>query len=191
MPMKPRTICIEPNCGEYAEAGGCRCPVHAAARERAYRMSPLRQERADLYATPRWQAIRRAVLEDRPFCAACLAMGKYTPAQVVDHITPHRGDRDLFFDPTNLQPLCKVCHDRKTATEDGGFGHRRGAPGMEPAGGGGGNRWDDEAVERLGGRDEKNSRIKFPVQAGARTGHARESFEMSEVDDTCRHHRNR
>jgi 5-methylcytosine-specific restriction protein A len=29
----------------------------------------------------------------------------------------------LFWNETNWQPLCKECHDRKTATEDGGFGH--------------------------------------------------------------------
>lgn len=43
-------------------------------------------------------------------------------ANVVDHIKPHRGDKVLFWDSANWQPLCKECHDRKTATEDGGFG---------------------------------------------------------------------
>nr|WP_292832122.1 HNH endonuclease signature motif containing protein [Mesorhizobium sp.] len=28
----------------------------------------------------------------------------------------------LFWDRSNWQPLCKPCHDRKTATSDGGFG---------------------------------------------------------------------
>jgi 5-methylcytosine-specific restriction protein A len=44
-------------------------------------------------------------------------------AEVVDHIIPHRGDMKLFWDPTNWQGLTKVDHDRKTALEDGGFGH--------------------------------------------------------------------
>lgn len=30
---------------------------------------------------------------------------------MVDHIKPHRGNELLFFDPTNLQSLCKPCHD--------------------------------------------------------------------------------
>jgi 5-methylcytosine-specific restriction protein A len=38
---------------------------------------------------------------------------------VVDHIVPHRGDERLAFDRDNLQGLCKSCHDRKTATENG------------------------------------------------------------------------
>jgi 5-methylcytosine-specific restriction protein A len=44
------------------------------------------------------------------------------PAAVVDHITPHGGDEALFWDRDNWQPLCKPCHDAKTAREDGGFG---------------------------------------------------------------------
>jgi len=43
---------------------------------------------------------------------------------VVDHIVPHRGDRALFWDTSNWQPLCKPHHDAKTAREDGGFGNR-------------------------------------------------------------------
>ncbi|WP_315974057.1 HNH endonuclease signature motif containing protein [Paenibacillus melissococcoides] len=42
---------------------------------------------------------------------------------VVDHIKPHKGDYNLFWDPENHQPMNKRCHDRKTAKEDGGFGH--------------------------------------------------------------------
>ena len=42
----------------------------------------------------------------------------------VDHIVPHRGDARLLYDENNLQSLCKSCHSRKTATEDGGFGNR-------------------------------------------------------------------
>jgi 5-methylcytosine-specific restriction protein A len=42
---------------------------------------------------------------------------------VVDHIIPHKGDKDLFWDSNNWQPLCKTCHDEKTAREDGAFGN--------------------------------------------------------------------
>lgn len=47
--------------------------------------------------------------------------GQLTEAKVVDHIKPHRGDKELFWDSTNWQSLCKRHHDIKTATEDGGF----------------------------------------------------------------------
>ena len=37
-----------------------------------------------------------------------------TPATVVDHVIPHRGNKQLFWDEKNWQPLCKSCHDLKT-----------------------------------------------------------------------------
>jgi len=44
----------------------------------------------------------------------CRSYERLTPATVVDHIIPHRGDERLFWDETNWQPLCKQCHDKKT-----------------------------------------------------------------------------
>jgi len=41
-------------------------------------------------------------------------------ATVVDHISPHKGDSDLFWDRANWQSLCESCHNRKTASEDMG-----------------------------------------------------------------------
>ncbi|WP_234239756.1 HNH endonuclease [Billgrantia desiderata] len=39
--------------------------------------------------------------------------GRVTPADTVDHIEPHRGDGDKFFDPKNLQSLCATCHSSR------------------------------------------------------------------------------
>jgi 5-methylcytosine-specific restriction protein A len=36
---------------------------------------------------------------------------------VVDHIIPHRGNRELFWDTENWQALCTPCHNRKTKQE--------------------------------------------------------------------------
>lgn len=63
----------------------------------------------------RWQKARIVFLQANPLCAACMRSGRATPATVVDHITPHRGDVNLFWNASNWQPLCKDCHDRKTA----------------------------------------------------------------------------
>lgn len=42
----------------------------------------------------------------------CWKDGKrVTPANVVDHVKAHKGDETLFFDPSNLQSLCKPHHD--------------------------------------------------------------------------------
>lgn len=47
-----------------------------------------------------------------PLCRFCLQRDDPVEADVVDHIIPHKGDVTLFFDPNNLQSLCKTCHDR-------------------------------------------------------------------------------
>ena len=47
----------------------------------------------------------------------CHAQGITTPGTDVDHITPHKGNQDLFWDKANLQTLCHACHSAKSMTE--------------------------------------------------------------------------
>lgn len=63
-----------------------------------------------LYNTKRWHRRRRHQLKDHPFCVMCLENGVYTPGKVADHVKPHRGDEELFFNG-ELQTLCKTHHD--------------------------------------------------------------------------------
>lgn len=50
----------------------------------------------------------------------CQAQGKLTPATVVDHIKPHKGDSALFWDTGNWQGLCTHHHNStKQAIEKG------------------------------------------------------------------------
>ena len=58
----------------------------------------------------RWQRYRLRYLAAYPLCVACLGAGRTTAANTVDHVTPHRGDHKLFWDPSNHQPLCATCH---------------------------------------------------------------------------------
>ena len=62
----------------------------------------------------KWREARKLFLQRNPLCQNCLKNGKVTPATVVDHIVPHRGDPILFWDQENWQALCKSCHDSKT-----------------------------------------------------------------------------
>ena len=59
---------------------------------------------------------RDTFLKSHPFCVVC-----HRPAGVVDHIISIYKRPDLRLDPENLQAMCESCHNRKTATEDGGF----------------------------------------------------------------------
>lgn len=65
--------------------------------------------------TRNWSKRRRLFLLQNPICRECAALKYTVPATVVDHIIPHRGNQELFDDETNWQPLCKTCHDIKTA----------------------------------------------------------------------------
>lgn len=65
----------------------------------------------------RWQQARSRFLRLNPLCCECRKQGQYREATVVDHIEPHKGDQQLFWDEKNWQPLCKPHHDEKT-----GFG---------------------------------------------------------------------
>lgn len=65
----------------------------------------------------RWGKFRKDYLFENPLCVHCQASGIQTPANEIDHITPHRGDQTLFWDIGNLQALCKSCHSKKTRHE--------------------------------------------------------------------------
>ena len=119
MPSLPRRYCCVPGCGALAERGSGRCARHALAQYRR-----IRRDSDEWYKTKRWGAMRADQLRREPLCRECLAHGKVEAATECDHIVPHKGDRNLFFDPKNLQSLCKKCHSAKTVTEDGGFGRK-------------------------------------------------------------------
>ncbi|MCK4624021.1 MAG: HNH endonuclease [Phycisphaerae bacterium] len=57
------------------------------------------------------------VLARDPICRIC----KRKPTTEADHIVPIR-EGGARYDLANLQGLCKPCHSRKTATEDGRWG---------------------------------------------------------------------
>lgn len=69
----------------------------------------------------RWQQERKAFLAANPLCVFHKKRNQVVAATVVDHVIPHRGDLDLFWDKTNWQALCKPCHDSyKQAIERSG-----------------------------------------------------------------------
>jgi 5-methylcytosine-specific restriction enzyme A len=66
---------------------------------------------ANLYQLTSWKKLRASHLRRNPLCAMCLESGVPNPGRVADHITPHRGDLTLFFNPANLQTLCTTHHN--------------------------------------------------------------------------------
>lgn len=120
MPRRPKRPCKYPGCPELTEGNYCEAHQKEMGSETNRRDRPYRH----LYKTKHWQQLRKQVLNHQPLCVECLKVKRITPATVVDHIKPHKGDEKLFYDINNLQPLCKSCHDRKTAKEDGRWKRR-------------------------------------------------------------------
>jgi 5-methylcytosine-specific restriction enzyme A len=99
-----------PRC-QVAHAAGC----EAALRARRRQSDAVRGTAAQRGYGAKWQKLSKAYLLAHAVCVVCAADGVVRVATVVDHTTPHRGNQALFWDRKNWQPLCKHCHDAKTA----------------------------------------------------------------------------
>lgn len=65
-------------------------------------------------ATYHWRKLRLSILErDKYTCQSC---GVITVVLEVDHIVPISDSNDN--DPSNLQALCRPCHEKKTTEEN-------------------------------------------------------------------------
>ena len=78
--------------------------------------------------TAQWRAESKAYLAEHPWCVECEKRGDLVRATLVDHVAPHKGNRDLFWDTSNWQSLCARHHNIKTSGEDGRWQKRENAP---------------------------------------------------------------
>lgn len=111
MPRTPKRPCRYPGCPNLCDSG-VYCRQHSQ-----YSSDRLRGNAEARGYNAEWRRARKAFLQQNPLCSECRKAGKLTPATVVDHIIPHRGDKRLFWDEKNWQSLCKSCHDKKTGHE--------------------------------------------------------------------------
>jgi 5-methylcytosine-specific restriction protein A len=122
MPNKPRKLCKHPGCNQLVDTSYCNThqQLHIEKRKEYDKHRPTYH---DWYSNKRWRMLRIHWLKCNPICVMCNKIGRITPATIVDHVRPHKGSIDMFYDVSNLQSLCKQCHDSKTAREDGAFGN--------------------------------------------------------------------
>lgn len=98
MLTEPRRYCAVPRCPHKATIGKY-CGNH--------------QGKASKYGRP-WRRIRQQFLNADPENWICKGCGVLVPVPQVDHIESFRGDVALRDDLSNLQTLCKPCHQKKT-----------------------------------------------------------------------------
>ena len=115
-------VCAHPGCQALVDSVERCCDKHR--KQRAKEADQGRESAHQRGYTSRWEKARKTFLDRNPLCVHCEAEGVVMEATIVDHIVPHKRDWQLFWDKNNWQPLCKKHHDRKTATEDGGFGRK-------------------------------------------------------------------
>ena len=123
MPTRSPHPCSQPGCPALV-ASGRFCDEHR--HEQQARQDAERGTVAQRGYGARWQQLRRMALAAQPLCADPDGFhrqhGEVVAATDVDHIIPKsRGGQDTL---DNLQCLCHQHHSRKTATEDGGYGHK-------------------------------------------------------------------
>ena len=106
------TPCSAVGCPNLTHERFCDEHKHLADR---YRQSASRRG-----YDAKWRRYRKAYLSQHVLCEECKKQGRTTLATVVDHIIPHKGDQQLFWDASNHQALCESCHNRKTASHDMG-----------------------------------------------------------------------
>jgi 5-methylcytosine-specific restriction enzyme A len=94
MPSEFRTATQE---AEAIESRRVREVQRGTARERGY--------------DARWDRASVAFRWAHPLCVGCLALGRVVPADVTDHIEPHRGNKTLFWNRANWQAACSWHHD--------------------------------------------------------------------------------
>lgn len=104
MPRPPH-LC---QCGKIVAHGTrCTCQI-ASTRARNKRHDANRPNARARGYNRQWEAARAEFLAVHAHCAhpTCTSL-----ATVVDHITAHRGDRNLFWSKSNWQPLCAHHHN--------------------------------------------------------------------------------
>jgi 5-methylcytosine-specific restriction enzyme A len=78
----------------------------------------MKQDRIRWYDQYRWTKRSRQQLREHPLCKKCLDRGWVAPAEVADHVVPHKGDYQSFWFG-DLQSLCRNCHESVKKQEEG------------------------------------------------------------------------
>ena len=128
----PKKICNEIGCHSLIQISERYCAKHKK-NENEYKAKRNKQYNTDIrskrdkgfYDTYKWKKLRNTMMSrSGGLCKSCEYIGLNTKADVIDHIVPIEIDFSLRFRYDNLQALCHVCHNRKTAEDKVKYGGR-------------------------------------------------------------------
>ena len=124
MPTAPTRVCP----AGHVVPGAGRCPTckRADTDRRGHAVDLKRSNSNARGYDYRWHQRAKAFRAKYPLCGMrpgnqrpvlsyCFEAGRATPGAQVDHVVPHGGNMDLFWDEIgNWQTLCQACGIRKT-----------------------------------------------------------------------------
>ncbi len=121
MPYLPLRPCRYSGCIRLVHGGYCEQHQHIIDDQKRAKENQYNKQRPTWHKLydRKWRGYTKIYLAKHPYCVECLKNNKHTTAEEVDHIVPHKGDLNLFWDQKNHQGLCKKCHSKKTARENG------------------------------------------------------------------------
>src|SRR5699024_6125985 len=96
--QRPLRPCSEPGCSNLTRNRYCE---DCNGKIDSYNYDKLRGSAHKRGYDRKWRKARRKYLMHNPLCVHCMEEGRQTPATVVDHIQPHKGDMKLFWDMKN------------------------------------------------------------------------------------------
>jgi len=110
----PRKLCNQIGCSNIIAYDARYCSTHTRNNARAEQANEYNKNRRDktnfkFYNSSQWRRLRLIQLNDKPLCEICQSVG-----EVVDHIK-EISDGGCATCLENLQTLCKICHNIKTA----------------------------------------------------------------------------
>lgn len=105
--------CTTPNCPNKVTRGAC--PDCLRRRAAAKGVTYGR----------RWAAYSKRYLAAHPWCVGYprgFHGAEWMQSECTDHILSAKTHPELFWDPTNHQPMCQRCNTVKGISQEGGFG---------------------------------------------------------------------
>ncbi len=116
MPRKSMHVCFYPGCQELTRERYCE-------KHRKTSYDNRRESAAKRGYGSKWAKARLAFLAEHPTCECerCKASGQPLPADVVDHIIPHKGNQKLFLIENEKRPPGEKSSEARSPDRGGLF----------------------------------------------------------------------
>lgn len=112
MAERPKTLCT--HCRKHATRNRPAVCDECKSKGRGKRQPDRRISARKRGYDWQWEKFRAWYLMQFPLCADCQDEQRLTPAKEVHHKQKLTDRPDLKYEPSNLLPLCKMHHSRRT-----------------------------------------------------------------------------